>query len=74
MALANRLNDLFEDLIHYMPHSALEGFQFLWQDPVFYCADGLIHLLVNVQEFLKNVLRCFNVLKQGLLRALASIE
>jgi hypothetical protein len=64
MPLANRLNDSFKDLIRYVAHTSPEGFVFLPRGFMLNSPDGLNHLVINAEEYLKDILRCIGVFKQ----------
>lgn len=68
MPFADRLDDLFKDLVNHMTDPTFEGFVFLWRGLALNCADGIIHLVIDSQEHFKNVFRGVWIFKQGRLR------
>ena len=68
MLLANRLNDLLKDFIHHVSDAALEGVVLLGCGFMLNRPDGIVHLTVDAQEYLKNMLGNFFVSKQVLLQ------
>ena len=65
MLFANRSNDLFKHFIHYVSNTTLERFVFLWRGSVLYSPNAIIHLTVDAEEHLKNVLCSLRIFKQG---------
>jgi hypothetical protein len=68
MLFANRFNDPFKHFTHYVSDTTLERFVFLWRGSILNSPNAIIHLVVNVEECLKNVLCGLWVFKQGRLR------
>lgn len=68
MPFADRLNNLFQTLVHHITYPTFECFVFLWRDLALNCADGIIHLVIDSQEHVKNVFRGVWIFKQGRLR------
>ena len=64
MPLANRLDDFFKDFIHHVTNRPFEGFVFFWRGFLLNDLDGLIHLTVNAEKHLKDVLCYLRVFKQ----------
>jgi hypothetical protein len=69
MPLADWLDDFFKDFTHYVADSPFESLVLFWRRVFFNSPNGVIHLVVDAEEHLKNVLRNFLVFKQVLLHA-----
>src|SRR6266704_2250960 len=65
MPLANWPDNFVKDFVQYVANTSFQCFVFLWGGPLFNSLDRLIHLAVDVEEYLKDVLCCLRVLKQG---------
>lgn len=67
MALANWLDDFLKDFTHYVADTFFEILVFLGRGSVFNRLDKVIHLIVDAEEALKNLLCYLYVFKQGFL-------
>src|SRR5579864_7116272 len=68
MPLANWLDDFFKNFIHYVADSSFESFVFFDRRIFFDSQNGFIHLVVNIEEPLKNVFCYFWILEHSFLR------
>jgi hypothetical protein len=67
MALANRHDDFFKDFVHNIADLPFEILILFRRSSILNPQDKLVHLTVNAEECLKNLLCNLLVFKQGFL-------
>jgi hypothetical protein len=67
MPLADWLDDFFKDFIHYVADSPFESLEFFRRRVFFNSPNGVIHLVVNIEEPLNDVFCDFRILEHSFL-------